>query len=45
MVEVLALEDSTAMDALDQVYVGSLLNVLRSFTRINLSALISELKK
>ena len=47
VVEVLAVEDSTAMvgvAALDLVYIGSLLNVLRSFTCINLSALRSGLK-
>ena len=48
VVEVLAVEDSTAMvevAALDWVYLGSLLNVPRSFTRVNLSALRSGLKK
>ena len=48
VVEVLAVEDSTAMvevAALDLVYIGSLLNVPRSFTRVNLSALRSGLKK
>ena len=48
VVEVLAVEDSTAMvgvAALDQVYLGSLMNVPRSFTHVNLSVLRSKLKK